>query len=199
MALGGRAAEELIFGKISTGALSDLERITKMAYSIVTMYGMNEKIGNVSFYDSKQSDYSFNKPYSDATAQTIDNEVRQIIQDAYNRTKELLTSKMKELEVVAQELLAKEILFQADLERLVGKRPFAGLTTLQAHMSGTDRSQTLSEVEQQIGGHVHDNGSQNGQSIESKNTASSDNSSEEKKPEPEREGAAPGQSYSFDS
>ncbi|QNF32300.1 ATP-dependent zinc metalloprotease FtsH [Adhaeribacter swui] len=199
MALGGRAAEELIFGKISTGALSDLERITKMAYSIVTMYGMNEKIGNVSFYDSKQSDYSFNKPYSDATAQTIDDEVRRIIQDAYTRTKELLTSKMNELEVVAQELLAKEILFQSDLERLVGKRPFAGLTTLQAHMSGTDRSQTLSEVEQQIGGHVHDNGNQNGQSTENKNTVASDNSSEEKKQEPEREGAAPGQSYSFDS
>ncbi|RDC66139.1 ATP-dependent zinc metalloprotease FtsH [Adhaeribacter pallidiroseus] len=199
MALGGRAAEELIFGKISTGALSDLERITKMAYSIVTMYGMNDKIGNVSFYDSKQSDYSFNKPYSDATAQTIDNEVRKIIQDAYNRTKELLTSKMKELEVVAQELLAKEILFQADLERLVGKRPFAGLTTLQAHMSGTDRSQTLSEVEQQTGGHVHENGSQNGQSTENKNTAAADNGSDEKRPKPEPEGAAPGQSYSVES
>ncbi|QMU27743.1 ATP-dependent zinc metalloprotease FtsH [Adhaeribacter radiodurans] len=200
MALGGRAAEELVFGKISTGALSDLERITKMAYSIVTMYGMNEKIGNVSFYDSKQSDYSFNKPYSDATAQTIDDEVRRIITDAYNRTKELLTSKMNELEVVAQELLAKEILFQTDLERLVGKRPFAGLTTLQAHMSGTDRSQTLSEVEQQVAAHLHDNGSQNGQSSENNNTATSENGSEAKKQEePEREGASPGQTYSFDS
>ncbi|PSR53668.1 peptidase M41 [Adhaeribacter arboris] len=198
MALGGRAAEELVFGKISTGALSDLERITKMAYSIVTMYGMNDKIGNVSFYDSKQSDYTFNKPYSDATAQTIDDEVRRIIQDAYGRTKQLLTSKMKELEVVAQELLAKEILFQSDLERLVGKRPFAGLTTLQAHMSGTDRSQTLSEVEQQVGGHLHDNSSQNGQSTDNKNTAASDNGSETKKQEPEREGASPGQSYSFE-
>ncbi|MDQ4141019.1 MAG: hypothetical protein M3142_10895, partial [Bacteroidota bacterium] len=95
---------------------------------------------------------------------------------------------------------AKEILFQSDLERLVGKRPFAGLTTLQAHMSGTDRSQTLSEVEQQVGGHLHDNGSQNGQSSENKNTAASDNGSETKrKEEPEREGASPGQTYSFDS
>ncbi|WP_161888935.1 ATP-dependent zinc metalloprotease FtsH [Pontibacter russatus] len=149
MALGGRAAEELVFGKISTGALSDLERITKMAYSIVTMYGMNKKIGNVSFYDSKQSsDYTFSKPYSEATAQTIDEEVRVIIQAAYDRTKQLLTDKGPELEVIAQELLAKEILFQSDLERLVGPRPFEALTAYQAHTAGTDRSQTLSEVEQ---------------------------------------------------
>jgi cell division protease FtsH len=148
MALGGRAAEELVFGKISTGALSDLERITKMAYSIVTMYGMNKKIGNVSFYDSKQnSEYSFNKPYSEATAETIDEEVRIIIQAAYDRTKQLLTDKGPELEIIAQELLAKEILFQSDLERLVGKRPFDTLTAYQAHTAGTDRSQTLSEVE----------------------------------------------------
>ncbi|RIJ36896.1 ATP-dependent zinc metalloprotease FtsH [Pontibacter oryzae] len=149
MALGGRAAEELVFGKISTGALSDLERITKMAYSIVTMYGMNAKIGNVSFYDSKQSDMTFNKPYSEATAQTIDEEVRNIIGAAYERTKQLLTDKGHELEIVAQELLQKEILFQNDLERLVGPRPFDALTTYQAHTAGTDRSKTKSEVEQQ--------------------------------------------------
>jgi cell division protease FtsH len=152
MALGGRAAEEIIFGKISTGALSDLERITKMAYSIVTMYGMNDKIGNLSFYDSKQSsDYTFNKPYSEATAQTIDEEVRFIVQRAYERTKALLTDKLPELEIVAQELLKKEILFQNDLERLVGKRPFEALTTYQAHTAGTDRSKTKSEVEQDTG------------------------------------------------
>ncbi|WP_114778390.1 ATP-dependent zinc metalloprotease FtsH [Botryobacter ruber] len=150
MALGGRAAEELVFGKISTGALSDLERITKMAYSIVTMYGMNAKIGNVSFYDSKQnSDYSFNKPYSEATAETIDTEVRSIIDAAYQRTKQLLSDKRQELEIVAKELLEKEILFQNDLERLVGPRPFDALTTYQAHTAGTDRSKTLSEVEQE--------------------------------------------------
>ncbi|WP_187261057.1 ATP-dependent zinc metalloprotease FtsH [Pontibacter beigongshangensis] len=150
MALGGRAAEEIVFGKISTGALSDLERITKMAYSIVTMYGMNTKIGNVSFYDSKQSsDYSFNKPYSEATAETIDNEVRAIIGTAYERTIKLLTDKRKELEIIAQELLQKEILFQSDLERLVGKRPFEELTTYQAHTAGTDRSKTKSEVDQE--------------------------------------------------
>ncbi len=148
MALGGRAAEDIVFGKISTGALSDLERITKMAYSIVTMYGMNAKIGNVSFYDSKQSDMQFNKPYSEATAETIDNEVRIIIDTAYQRTIQLLTEKRAELEIIAKELLEKEILFQSDLERLVGPRPFEALTTYQAHTAGTDRSQTKSEVEQ---------------------------------------------------
>ncbi|MCC9165998.1 ATP-dependent zinc metalloprotease FtsH [Pontibacter harenae] len=150
MALGGRAAEELVFGKISTGALSDLERITKMAYSIVTMYGMNSKIGNVSFYDSKQSDMTFSKPYSEATAETIDQEVRSIIEAAYIRTKQLLTDKRHELELVSQELLDKEILFQSDLERLVGPRPFEELTTYQAHTAGTDRSKTKSEVDPQF-------------------------------------------------
>ncbi|RAU83753.1 ATP-dependent zinc metalloprotease FtsH [Pontibacter arcticus] len=147
MALGGRAAEEIVFGKISTGALSDLERITKIAYSIVTMYGMNAKIGNVSFYDSKQTEMTFNKPYSEATAETIDNEVRAIIDSAYRRTIQLLTDKGRELELVAQELLEKEILFQNDLERIVGPRPFDTLTAYQAHTAGTDRSQTKSEVE----------------------------------------------------
>ncbi|MCR6638068.1 MAG: ATP-dependent zinc metalloprotease FtsH [Sporocytophaga sp.] len=133
MTLGGRAAEEIVFGKISTGALSDLERITKMAYSMVTMYGMNSKIGNISFYDSKQSEYSFNKPYSEATAETIDQEVRTIIQEAYDRTKQLLSDKRKELELIAQELLKREIIFQTDLEVLIGKRPFERETTYQAY------------------------------------------------------------------
>lgn len=141
MALGGRAAEELIFGKISTGALSDLERITKMAYSIVSIYGMNNKIGNVSFYDSKQSDYNFTKPYSEATAETIDEEVRKLVDSAYERTKQLLKERSSELEVVAQELLEKEIIFQNDLERLVGKRPFEHQTTYQEYTNGTDKSE----------------------------------------------------------
>jgi len=131
MALGGRAAEDLIFGKISTGALSDLERITKLAYSIVTVYGMNEKIGNISFYDSKQSDYSFTKPYSEATAETIDKEVKVLVDQAYERTKNLLKEKRDQLEIIAQELLEKEIIFQNDLERLIGKRPFEHETTYQ--------------------------------------------------------------------
>ncbi len=133
MTLGGRAAEEIVFGKISTGALSDLERITKMAYGMVTIYGMNDKIGNISFYDSKQSEYSFTKPYSEATAKIIDEEVKRIIDDCYTRTKNLLIDKREELEIIAQELLSKEILFQNDLERLIGKRPFDTQTTYQAY------------------------------------------------------------------
>ncbi len=124
MALGGRAAEEIIFGKISTGALSDLERITKMAYSIVSVYGMNKNIGNISFFDSKQSDYNFTKPYSDSTAEKIDSEVKRIVDNAYDRTKNLLLEKKEQLEKIAKKLLEKEILFQNDLEQLIGKRPF---------------------------------------------------------------------------
>ena len=138
MTLGGRAAEEIIFGKISTGALSDLERVTKMAYSMVSVYGMNDKIGNISFYDSKSGDYKMTKPYSEATAETIDQEARSIVQKAYDRTKELLTEKKEELEILAKELLEKEILFQADLERLIGKRPFEKETTYQAYTNKKD-------------------------------------------------------------
>ncbi len=133
MTLGGRAAEEIVFGKISTGALSDLERITKMAYSMVSVYGLNDKIGNVSFYDSKQNDYNFQKPYSESTAQIIDEEVKKIIDDAYQRTKKLLSGKKKELETLAKELLDKEILYQSDLEKLIGKRPFDTQTTYEEY------------------------------------------------------------------
>ncbi len=133
MALGGRAAEDLIFGKVSTGALSDLERITKLAYSMVTVYGMNDKIGNVSFYDSKQSDYNFNKPYSEETAKHIDEEVRTIIKLAYDRTKAMLAEHRDALEIIAKELLEKEILYQNDLVRLIGKRPFERETVYQAY------------------------------------------------------------------
>ena len=129
MTFGGRAAEEIVFGKISTGALSDLERTTKMAYSMVTVYGMNNAIGNLSFYDSKQADYAFNKPYSEATAEKIDIEAKKIIDIAYERTKKMLIEHREHLEIIAKELLEKEILFQSDLERLIGKRPFAHQTT----------------------------------------------------------------------
>ncbi len=123
MTLGGRAAEEIIFGKISTGAQSDLQHITKLSYSMVTVYGMNAKVGNVSFYDPN-NEYGFTKPYSDHTAELIDEEVRQIIAKSYERTKQLLTEHKTALETIAQELLSKEVLFQADLERLIGKRPY---------------------------------------------------------------------------
>ena len=132
MTLGGRAAEEIIFGKISTGALSDLERITKMAYSMVSVYGMNDKLGNVSYYDSKSDGYKMTKPYSEATAEMIDQEVSKLVQHAYSRVLDLLRTHQVELGILAKELLEKEILFQADLERLIGKRPFEKETTYQA-------------------------------------------------------------------
>lgn len=132
MTLGGRVAEEIIFGKISTGAQNDLERITKLAYSMVTVYGMNDKIGKVSFHDAEKSEYSFNKPYSEDTAKIIDQEVKKIIDDAYQRTTDLLKSKEKELEIIAQALLEKEIIFQSDLVELIGARPFAKETEYEA-------------------------------------------------------------------
>jgi AFG3 family protein len=142
MAFGGRVAEDIVFDKISTGALSDLERITKLAYSIVTVYGMNKVIGNLSFYDSKQSEYNFQKPYSDATAEKIDMEVKKVITECYDRTKALLSQHREKLEIIAKELLEKEILFQSDLERLIGKRPFAAPTTYQKFTNGTTKEET---------------------------------------------------------
>ncbi len=138
--LGGRVAEDIIFGKISTGAQNDLERITKLAYSMVTVYGMNDKLGNVSFYDSKGGDgYNFNKPYSEQTAREIDEEARNIIASAYEKTRALLSDKQDKLEILAQELLIKEVLFQSDLERLIGPRPFEQLTTYQEFTRNEDK------------------------------------------------------------
>ena len=125
-ALGGRVAEELVFGKISTGALSDLEKITKQAYACIVYYGLNEKIGNISYYDSTgQSEYSFGKPYSEHTAQMIDEEVKKMVDIAYARTKGLLTNNVDKLSALAEKLLEKEVIFRDDLELIFGKRTFA--------------------------------------------------------------------------
>lgn len=123
MTLGGRAAEDLIFGKISTGAISDLEKVTKMAYAIVSIYGMNPKVGQVSFYDA-QGNYQFQKPYSDNTAYLIDEEVRLLIDVQYERAKALLASNRDHLEIIAKALLDKEVLLKSDLVRLIGSRPY---------------------------------------------------------------------------
>ena len=123
MTLGGRASEEIFFGKISTGASNDLQQITKMAYSMVTVYGMNEKVGNISFYDPAQEGY-FTKPYSEDTGKMIDEEVRKLIEKAYIATKKLLTDKKPQVEILAKELLKKEVLFQSDVELLIGERPW---------------------------------------------------------------------------
>lgn len=123
MTLGGRASEDLFFGKISTGAQNDLQQITRIGYSMVTVYGMNHKVGNVSFYDPAQEN-SFTKPYSEETSKLIDEEVRKLIDQAYKRTRALLTEKRDQVEKVAEALLEKEVLFQSDVESLIGKRPY---------------------------------------------------------------------------
>ncbi|MBS1565517.1 MAG: ATP-dependent zinc metalloprotease FtsH, partial [Bacteroidetes bacterium] len=123
MTLGGRASEDIFFNKISTGAQNDLQQITKTAYAMVTIYGMNSKVGNISFYDPQQEN-AFTKPYSEETSKLIDQEVRKLIDDAYDRTKQLLSEKKLQVEKLAEALLEKEVLFQSDVETLIGKRPY---------------------------------------------------------------------------
>ena len=120
-ALGGRAAEQLIFGKISTGALSDLEKVTKQAYAMVSIYGLNERIGNISYYDSRGRD-SFTKPYSDETAHVIDEEVSKLIESQYKRALEILTENKDKLTLLAEKLLTSEVIFKEDLVEIFGKR-----------------------------------------------------------------------------
>lgn len=124
-ALGGRAAEEIVFGQISTGALSDLEKITKQAYAMVSIFGLNDRIGNISYYDSSGGqDFNFNKPYSEKTAEIIDEEVKKLIDTAYARTKDLLKKHREQLNQLASQLLEKEVIFREDLEAIFGKRPW---------------------------------------------------------------------------
>ncbi|MFN5422601.1 MAG: ATP-dependent zinc metalloprotease FtsH [bacterium] len=123
MTLGGRASEEIFFGKISTGAQNDLQQVTRMSYAMVTVYGMSDKVGNVSFYDPQQEN-TFTKPYSEETGKLIDNEVRELVDKAYQRTKVLLTEKKAEVEKIALALLDREVLHQQDVEDLIGKRPY---------------------------------------------------------------------------
>ncbi len=122
MTLGGRAAEKIVFNKISTGAQSDLDQVTKMAYSMISIFGMNEKVGNVSFHGMSQD--QFNKPYSDDTAKMIDQEVRSLIDSQYQRAQKLLTDKRDELNRLSSALLDKEVILKSDVEKLIGKRPF---------------------------------------------------------------------------
>ncbi len=122
MTLGGRAAEKIVFDKISTGAQNDLDQVTKMAYSMISVFGMNKKVGNVSFYAMSQD--NFNKPYSDETATLIDEEVRKLIDEQYTRAQDLLSTRRNELNVLARQLLTKEVLLKSDVEKLIGGRPF---------------------------------------------------------------------------
>ena len=122
-ALGGRASEEINFGKISTGALNDLERVTKQAYAMVSYFGMSEKVGNISFYDSNgQTEFSFNRPYSEKTAELIDKEVNAIVEEQYKRALQVLNEHREGLTQLAEQLLVKEVIFSEDLEKIFGKR-----------------------------------------------------------------------------
>ncbi|WP_411895961.1 ATP-dependent zinc metalloprotease FtsH [Winogradskyella sp. A2] len=124
-ALGGRAAEQVIFGKISTGALSDLEKVTKQARAMVTIYGLSEKVGNLTYYDSSgQSEYGFTKPYSEQTAELIDKEISDIIEKQYDRAVDLLAANKDKLTQLAEVLLDKEVIFKDNLEKIFGKRPY---------------------------------------------------------------------------
>ncbi|MFN2438000.1 MAG: ATP-dependent zinc metalloprotease FtsH [Chitinophagaceae bacterium] len=131
MTLGGRASEDIFFNKISTGAQNDLQQITRIAYAMVTVYGMNSKVGNISYYDPQQ-DQAFTKPYSEETSKIIDHEVRLLIDTAYERTKALLQEKKPQVEKLAEALLEKEVLFQSDVEGLIGKRPYEEKKSLEA-------------------------------------------------------------------
>ncbi|MFH1159733.1 MAG: ATP-dependent zinc metalloprotease FtsH [bacterium] len=124
-ALGGRASEDVFFGKVSTGALNDLEKVTKQAFAMVVYFGLNKEIGNISYYDSTgQSEFTFHKPYSEKTAEVIDKEVKEIIESGYKRAKKLIAEHKDKLEQLAKVLLEKEVIFREDLEHVFGKRPF---------------------------------------------------------------------------
>ncbi len=129
-ALGGRAAEEVVFGEISSGALDDLEKVTKQAYTMVAYYGLDDKLGNISYYDSTgQYEQSIHRPYSEATAKLIDEEVRKTVTAAYERTKKLLLKHRSELNELAELLLEKEVVVKEDLEGIFGKRIKADRST----------------------------------------------------------------------
>ena len=145
MTLGGRAAEQIFFGKISTGASNDLQQITKMAYSMVTTYGMNDKIGNVSFYDPSQEN-TFQKPFSEETGKIIDEEVRKMIDAAYHRTLDLLTLRKAEVEKLAKELLDKEVLHKSDVEALIGMRPYEEEKVVTFDVEESKKEETTTEA-----------------------------------------------------
>tara|TARA_B100000795_G_scaffold76008_1_gene54032 strand:+ start:1208 stop:3280 length:2073 start_codon:yes stop_codon:yes gene_type:complete len=149
-ALGGRAAEKIIFGKVSTGALSDLEKVTRQATSMVTVYGLSEKIGNISYYDSSGQNSNFNKPYSEQTARTIDEEVRALTEEAYSRAIQVLEENKESLTKLAEELLTKEVIFRENLETIFGKRPWDKDETVTLNPSSTfsEKETTVTTTEE---------------------------------------------------
>ena len=146
--MGGRAAEKVIFDTISTGALSDLEKVTKQARAMVTIYGLNEKLGNVTFYDSSgQNDYGFTKPYSEVTAKLIDDEISKIIEEQYQRAIQILKEHKDKLTTLANRLLEKEVIFKDDLEHIFGKSPFEVIEETEVPQSTEKSEETREETE----------------------------------------------------
>ena len=147
-ALGGRAAEKVIFDKISTGALSDLEKVTKQARAMVTIYGLSDKVGNITYYDSSgQNDYGFSKPYSEQTAELIDKEISNIIENQYQRAIKLLEENKDRLTELAEVLLKEEVIFKDNLETIFGKRPFQEEEVIQSKTEATSTDKKKDEEE----------------------------------------------------
>ena len=155
--MGGRAAEKVIFNKISTGALSDLEKVTKQARAMVTIYGLNDKIGNLTYYDSSgQTDYNFSKPYSEKTAEMIDKEISAMIEAQYERAIKILEENKDKLTELANELLEKEVIFKESLERIFGKRPFIKEEPINGMKEGTE-SKVEDSIEEKATDEVSEN------------------------------------------
>lgn len=148
-ALGGRAAEKVIFDKISTGALSDLEKVTKQARAMVTVYGLSDKVGNLTYYDSSgQNEFGLSKPYSEKTAELIDDEISAIIEEQYQRAIKILEENKDKLTELAEVLLEKEVIFKDNLEKIFGKRPFEKETPIK---NTEVKTATNNTVEQEAG------------------------------------------------
>lgn len=159
-ALGGRAAEENIFGRVSSGAQNDLEKITKQAYAMVSYFGMSEKVGNVSFYDSTgQADYAFTKPYSEKTAELIDEEVKKIIDEQYKRARKILKENVEGHKKLAELLLEREVIFGEDLEKIFGKRPWDDKKLIEAD-NGQGNNKPKESVEAENGKEEENSGNQ---------------------------------------
>jgi len=169
--LGGRAAEQIMFGKISTGALSDLEKVTKQAYAMITIYGLNDKLGNISYYDSTgANEYGFTKPYSEKTAEMIDQEVSKLIEGAYQRALKILSDNKHLLSQLAEKLLDKEVIFKEDLEIIFGERPFQ----TSEMVNNEKRTNTLTEAPKQ---------EDKKEETKAENPSSSESESENEKPQ----------------
>ncbi|MBQ9639712.1 MAG: ATP-dependent zinc metalloprotease FtsH [Bacteroidales bacterium] len=149
--MAGRAAEQEVFGEISTGALNDMERATKMAFSMVAYYGMSDKVGNLSFYDSTgQSDFNFTKPFSETTGETIDTEVRRIVEGAYDRARTIISEHREQLDRLAQTLYDREVIFKDDVEEIYGKRPWDTETTTSSAKDTTSEGAIIERQQEAV-------------------------------------------------